>query len=346
MKLTTFLSTILFTLLFIFIFEQAVTADTAIVDGEGIHVRSGPGSEYDSIGNVNEGQSYPLVQQQNDWVEIDYNGESGWVSQEYINIEQTEQEYAEIDSESVETVYNNTHLRSGPSVNDSIIDYVDQGTTLNIVQSEDGWLEVEYEESTAFVHRDFITDTTKIPNNDGFKNKTIVIDAGHGGRDVGAIGTSNTYEKDFAFLTAQELASELTYLGADVHMTRSHDEFISLNSRASYANFVDTDAFISIHYNSVADLPNVTGIETFYYNEKMKPLAESVQQGMIRSSGDEDRGTSYGDFQILRLSLQPSLLLELGFISNKEQEALLSTTGYQKQLVSGILEGLSTHFNR
>ncbi|MFS0751338.1 N-acetylmuramoyl-L-alanine amidase [Oceanobacillus sp. 1P07AA] len=346
MKLTKIITTILFTVLSIFVFEQSVTANTAIVNGEGVNVRSGPGSEYDSIGNVNDGQSYPLVQQQNDWVEIDYNGESGWVSQEYINIERTEQEYDEIDSDSAETMYNNTHLRSGPSVNDAIIEYVDQGTILNIVHSEKEWLEVEYEESTAFVHRDFVTDTTKLPNNDGFKNKTIVIDPGHGGRDVGAIGTSNTYEKDFTFLTAQELASELTYLGADVHLTRSHDEFISLNSRASYTNFVDTDAFISIHYNSVADLPDVTGIETFYYSDQMKPLAESVHQGMVRASGDEDRGISYGDFQILRLSLQPSLLLELGFISNKEQEALLSTNGYQKQLVSGILEGLSKHFNR
>lgn len=176
------------------------------------------------------------------------------------------------------------------------------------------------------------------------RNKTIVIDAGHGGYDVGAVGTTGSYEKDLTYLTAKELESELTILGANVLLTRSRDEFVSLGSRASFSNISNADVFISIHYNSFQEQPEVTGIETFYYYEEYKKLAQHIQEGIIKSTNSRDRGIEQGDLFVLRKNTRPAVLLELGFISNKESETKLKTKAYQKQIVSGIVNGLRTYF--
>lgn len=149
-----------------------------------------------------------------------------------------------------------------------------------------------------------------------------------------------------AFLTAQELTNELSMLGANVRLTRRNDDYIPLNSRISYSNNFDTDVFISLHYNSVPNLPNVTGIESFYYKEANQKLAASIQKKVFHAVQTDDRGTSFGDFLVLRQNLKPAILLELGFISNKAEESRLLTTMYQKKLVSGIIQGLGSYFAR
>lgn len=337
-------NTALFFIMFfsIFLLTEHIHADEAIINVDDLNIRNGPGLEYEKIGQVNSEEVYQILQQQDEWVEIQFNNNTGWVTAEFISI-QTDSNNEKPSADTVAIQYDNTHIRSKPDSGSDIIHFAEKGAVYNVISEQDEWYEIENGDVTGFINKQLIKEDAA-PSSTGFKNKTIVIDAGHGGRDVGAIGANGSYEKDIAYLTAEELASELATLGAEVLLTRPEDEFISLGSRVSYANIMDTDAFISIHYNSVPDLPNVNGTETYYYHEQYEQLADYIQKEIVKETNAQNRGKTYGDFFVIRQTFKPSVLLELGFISNEEKEALLHTNAYQKKIVSGIVNGLGKYF--
>lgn len=330
-------------------FTTAVSAKEAIIKTDNLNVRNGPGIHYDKIDQLHTGDIYPIIQTDNEWVELQLKDRSGWITTEYITITEDSNEAdnakseAVINRKSITIQQDNTQLRNGPSTDNDIIQFVDKGTVFDVVDVDNDWYEVTNEEVTGFVLKQFVERKTTTASN-GLKNKTIVIDAGHGGQDVGAIGASGTFEKDITSKTAQELKQELTMLGAEVILTRMDDEYISLNSRTSLANMARTDAFISIHYNSVPELSDVTGIGTYYYQDQNKKLANLIQQEIIREVDASDRGIAFEDFQVLRQNFKPAVLVELGFISNQGKEELLLTNAYQKKLVSGMVNGLEKYF--
>ena len=319
-----------------------IHADEAIINVDNLNIRNGPGLDYDEIGQVNSDEVFQIVSRQDEWVEIQFKGETGWVTAEYISIRE-ESKNGTPSVSNITIQYENTHIRTEPTTDGDIIHFANKGDTFSVVSLQGDWYEVEKGNITGFINKQLIK-KDKTSSTTGFTNKTIVIDAGHGGRDVGAIGASGSFEKDISYLTAEELAKELTTLGAEVLLTRPEDEFISLGSRVSYANIMDTDAFISIHYNSVPRLPNVSGIETYYYHDQYQQLANYIQKEIIKETGADDRGATYGDFLVIRQNFKPSVLLELGFISNKSKEELLHTNVYQKKIVTGVVNGLRKYF--
>ncbi|MBP2077476.1 N-acetylmuramoyl-L-alanine amidase [Oceanobacillus polygoni] len=328
-----------------------VRAAEVTINASNLNVRSGPGTDYESIGRVDTGQTFSVIEQEDDWVEIKLENETGWIKLEFVTLSEsqsneTEEEESEVDSDmdSIVIQQDNTQLRDGPSTDYAIVHFAEKDTEMEVIASTNNWYEVANDEITGFVLKRLVEPKKNTSNSNVWKDKTIVIDAGHGGRDVGAIGASETYEKDIAYLTAHELEQELLALGANVLLTREEDEFISLASRITYSNIVDTDAFLSIHYNSIPEFPDVSGIETYYYADYAEKLAENIQQGIIEETGDRDRGAHEGDLFVIRHNLKPSVLLELGFISNPEKEAQLQTQVYQQQLVHGILQGLAKNF--
>ncbi|QKY69552.1 N-acetylmuramoyl-L-alanine amidase [Lentibacillus sp. CBA3610] len=239
--------------------------------------------------------------------------------------------------------YDNTHLREGPSTTYEINGYAEKGEEFNVISAEDKWIEITNGQMSGYVFKEFINNQSAYTSS-GLDNKTIVIDAGHGGIDVGAIGASGSYEKDFTYRTMQELEEKLTILGADVILTRGEDRYVSLASRTSLANIVNADAFISIHYNSFSEAPNVTGIGTYYDHEQDAPLAVSVQDGLISKTEAADRKAQEEDYYVIKQTFRPSILVELGFISNPETDQLLQTNRYQQKLISGIVTGLNNYF--
>ncbi|WP_240510195.1 N-acetylmuramoyl-L-alanine amidase [Virgibacillus profundi] len=325
----------------VLLYANQVYADQAVINVDGLNIRSGPGTDYDSIGKANTDDVYQIIQQADEWVEIQFGDQTGWVTTEYLSIKAESNE--DFTEKTITIQHDNTQIRSGPSTDNDIIHFADQGTTYDVISEKGEWYEITKDDFTGFILKQLV-EKDETSSTTGFTNKTIVIDAGHGGRDVGAIGATGSYEKNIAFLTANELAQELSTLGAEVLLTRPEDEFISLGSRVSFANIMDTDAFVSIHYNSVPNLPNVSGIETYYYHEQNQGLANYVQKEIIKETDAENRGTTHGDFFVIRQTLKPSVLLELGFMSNEEKEALLHTTPYQKKLVTGIVNGLGKYF--
>lgn len=326
-----------------------VSAKEAVINTEILNVRSGPGQEFEEITEVHADEVYPIIQQQDDWAEIQLESKSGWITTEYISIQgQSSDKKANKDSKPSSTSkitipYKHTHLRSGPSTEYEIVDFAKKGTTFDVLSETNGWYEVKGEELKGFLNKQFVVDSVK-SDSSGIANKTIVIDPGHGGRDVGAIGASGTFEKNFTYKTSIELKQQLTILGANVLMTRAKDEFISLGSRSSFANVAGTDAFISIHYNSTPALPKVTGIGTYYYHSQNKELASYFQKELIKETNAQDREIAFGDFSVIRQTFKPAVLIELGFLSNKEKEELLQTSAYQKKLVQGMVNGLQKYF--
>lgn len=339
--------------LFIFCFTliPVAQADKAVVITDGLNIRSGPGTDYNRVGQVNTGKELHIISVENDWVEIAFDSGTGWVSSEYVDISSNSSDDS-TDSDpagsngigSIVIQHDNTHLRKGPSTSYDIIGFTNKGEEFNVVGEKENWYEIANDEMYGFVLKNFATGH-KTPSSAGLEDKTIVIDAGHGGRDVGAIGASGTYEKNFTYRTMRELKKELAMLGAEVVMTRERDQFVSLESRTSLANIADTDAFISIHYNSFPQAPEVTGIATYYYHEQSKELARFVQESLINETGANNRKALSEDYHVIKQSFNPSILIELGFISNSVKEQLLETNSYQKQLVSGIITGLTKYLN-
>lgn len=343
-------TTVLFFSILFLAFATLVSADEAIIKTDNLNIRTGPGTNFEKIGQVHTDEVYPIVQQQEGWVEIQLTEGTGWVTNEYINISgnsdskgNDESDMKPASEETITIQHDNTQLREGPSTSYEITDFANEGTEFKVLSENNEWYEITNDEITGYVLKQLVNkeETTSFS---GMNNKTIVIDAGHGGRDVGAIGASGTHEKDFAFKTTQELKQELTALGANVVLTRKSDEFISLGSRTSLPNILDTDAFISIHYNSFPEMPNVTGIGAYFYDDQNEKLAKDVLQGIAKETGARNRGATFGDFHVIRQNFKPSILVELGFISNPEKEQLLQTNAYQKKLVTGLVNGLNQYF--
>ncbi len=189
----------------------------------------------------------------------------------------------------------------------------------------------------------------------GIGGKIIVLDPGHGGSDPGAIGPTGLQEKQVTLPIAEYLKSILEAKGAKVILTRTTDVDVygphasgvdELQARVNVANGNQADAFISIHINSFSN-PNVGGIATYYFDgsDQSKKLASSVQEQIAEHSGfNGDRGIQPGNLYVLRHSLMPSILVELGFISNPKEEGHLKESATQKDFANELAKGLELYF--
>lgn len=178
---------------------------------------------------------------------------------------------------------------------------------------------------------------------------TIVVDAGHGGKDPGGIGVAGVQEKDIALNTSLKLGKLLEAQGATVIYTRSDDTFIELGERADFANRKRADLFISIHAN-IASSEEASGIETWYSagddrGRISASLAEAVNSGMVAETKAVDRGARADQrgLRVLRSTTMPAVLLELGFMSNTAESRRLVQSDYQDKLARGIVSGIRRH---
>ncbi|GGJ64007.1 N-acetylmuramoyl-L-alanine amidase [Anoxybacillus voinovskiensis] len=183
----------------------------------------------------------------------------------------------------------------------------------------------------------------------GLKGKKIIVDAGHGGHDTGAIGPTGLKEKEITLNTALLLKEELEKAGAIVTLTRSTDVFLELFERTAIANNSDYDAFISIHADSYSKTSTGT---TTYYNvttnfngPKSKTLAQYVQQSLVAQLKTPNRGYKEQAFYVNRKNELPSILVELAYVSNPNEEALLKTKAFLQKAAVGIRQGLEQYFN-
>ena len=168
--------------------------------------------------------------------------------------------------------------------------------------------------------------------------KVVIIDAGHGGRDVGG-KYGKVYEKHLALDTAMRIEYYLKKKGYRTVMVRNTDCFVPLSQRAAYSNRFRDAIFISVHYNSTWK-SHVQGLETFYHSSKSKALAEACQQGMLKNSKAANRGVKFARYYVLRHCNHPAILVEGGFLSHSRERSKVMKGTYRDRLARGVVEGV------
>lgn len=186
----------------------------------------------------------------------------------------------------------------------------------------------------------------------------IAIFAGHGGSNPGAVDPiekeqndgiyqDNIYteESDVNLKAAKILEKILTNNGHEVLMARDRDVYISLQNRTHFANDNKADIVISLHANAAANSA-AEGIETLYYptSTNGKKLAKSVQKRMIKASNATDRGIKKRDnLYVLRKTMMPAVLVEMGFLTNPKEEHLLNEREYLYLLMEAVAVGVDDY---
>ena len=171
----------------------------------------------------------------------------------------------------------------------------------------------------------------------------ICIDAGHGGRQPGAVGNYSK-EKDIVLKLALLLRDKLKRFGIEIIMTREGDSDVSLQGRCDIANRNKVDYFISLHANSFSDKTS-NGTETFYYgtSTKGKQLAEVCQKSILDVYNTRNRGVKTGEFYVIKYTNMPSVLLEFAFISNQNEENLLNDVKKQDEVTTSLANNIAKH---
>lgn len=188
---------------------------------------------------------------------------------------------------------------------------------------------------------------------------SICVDAGHGGRDPGAVDgfevtqqdKINTYEKYLNLELALTVGKMLEVIGATVVYTRKTDvdqcdggPYVSakeLGRRCKISDAAKCSLFLSIHHNYVSN-PEAHGTETFVYKKggKAEIFAESIQRCMIKATGLTDRGVKEGNFAVLRETDAPAVLVEVAFISNAQEEILANQPDWRMKVAQAIVDGV------
>jgi N-acetylmuramoyl-L-alanine amidase CwlD len=176
------------------------------------------------------------------------------------------------------------------------------------------------------------------------KHYVVMLDPGHGGSDTGAPGVTGTLEKDVTLSVAQTTRDALTQMGYKVLMTREGDEFVSLAERAAYANSALPFIYVSIHANSVPD-SNISGAMVFHYQGSVEGsrIARYVLRSIVSGTGAGDKGVRIADFYVLREVVVPSVLIEMGFLTNPAEEARLKDAAYQATMGKAIADGIDKY---
>ncbi|MFF2014620.1 N-acetylmuramoyl-L-alanine amidase [Paenibacillus sp. NPDC058177] len=186
-----------------------------------------------------------------------------------------------------------------------------------------------------------ITDIGQTVNKPG-KIYKVVIDPGHGGEDPGATAVNGHFEKEFTLSMSKAIADVLEQdPEIQVELTRTDDTFISTQElyRPKLANELNADLFISIHGNTFDD-STVSGTESFYYHDESLAFAEVIHKHVAQATGFKDRGVKKASYFVLRETHMPAALLELGYLTNPENEGMMWTAAFQQSVAAAIHAGI------
>jgi len=182
------------------------------------------------------------------------------------------------------------------------------------------------------------------------KKYTILIDPGHGGNDKGTQSTDGKInEKDVTLTLAKMVASKLSKQNdIQVTLSRTDDKYVALGDRAIKANNENVDLLVSIHLNAEYGGTSAYGLETYYKKgatDGSDKLADAVQKSIISYIDVRDRGIREDNFQVLRESSMPAILIECGFLTNAEESKKLIDPQYQENLTEGIAQGILSYLD-
>ena len=170
----------------------------------------------------------------------------------------------------------------------------------------------------------------------------ILLDAGHGGRDPGTIGSkTRVQEKEITLAIVRKIEAYLKAQNITVRLTRETDESMPTADRRRMVRQLSAKLLVSIHCNS-SPQPSARGIETYYLYEEGRTLAQTLHQSLVAGTGSPNRGIHQEEFMVLchAFTATPAALLEVGFLSNPREEALLQSDAYQNKIAQAIAQGI------
>lgn len=345
--------------------NEEITADNqefGRVTGTSVNIRQFASTDSEAIGTVYQGAELQILYQDGDWYQVLYMGRVAWIHADYLELIDTASDsLVSAESQSTQEVTvgsSSVNIRTSPSTDAEVLTSANPGESFTYLGSEGDWYEIQLDNDTTGYIASWVVslDTVSTTEQESaeaqvsrtatdISEATIVIDAGHGGRDPGAIATNGAFtEKEIALRTSQLLARRLQDAGANVVMTRDDDSFVSLNNRAVLSESSGADTFISIHYDAM-DTPNsMSGTTTYYYSEAERGLAETVNNYLAQYGPLSNNGVRTGDYFVLRNNRQPSILLELGYLNHDHDITVVNTDSYQATIVEAIYQGLREYF--
>lgn len=338
--------------------QARVTAST-------LNLRLGPSSNEEIIARLLKDQTIFVTGYSKEWLKVNFNGIEGFVNSAYVEMFDSNQQLVSgLASPSYETQAQQSILTwsklGGTKVQATQVENVLQlATSARLVEEID--LVNEAIESIRYAQTESGTTITlllregytAITNNTltafsvtilkkSSSVKRIVIDAGHGGKDPGAVA-NGLEEKEIIFDVSLRVQKLLEEAGYQVLMTRTDDTFIELTDRVEFANKHNADVFVSIHANAATN-NSANGTETFWNTThsgvESKKLAESIQGKLIEKLGTTNRGVKEGNFQVIRNTKMPSVLVELAFLTNKKDAEMMAKDEFRQKSAEAIFEGI------
>lgn len=201
-----------------------------------------------------------------------------------------------------------------------------------------------YYEDNTFIFK--VRKEPQINHKEPLKNLIIAVDAGHGGAECGAIGGGGDREKDINLAISKNLQQELEKRGAKVVMTRTDDNAVSLKDRVKIIRENNASISLSIHANALpdgADPIKTRGTSVYYYHNQAKPLAENILLSMTTQLGTQNDKTRQASLALVRPTNAVSVLIEVAYIINPDDYALLLDKDFQMKCAKTIADGIENY---
>jgi N-acetylmuramoyl-L-alanine amidase CwlD len=222
--------------------------------------------------------------------------------------------------------------------------YIDNGliARVRLMQSgrDEAELMIDFDKPVDVQHKRLADSRALLLSMKRIDRDRVTLDPGHGGDDNGAVGTAGTREKDVTLGIAERLSKVMQRHGMSVQMTRMRDLEILLRPRVDMANRDESDVFVSIHANSMGRHHQIRGIETYYYSDESYPLARAIHQQLVTQLKQPDRGVRKNNFYVVHHTKMPAALVEIGYLSNPQEEALIRDPVYQERAAQAIFDGV------
>lgn len=259
--------------------------------------------------------------------------------------------------------YHTTKTDAAPQFNSNVIkktEWINNGTSQTLrlyLNKTAGFYGIKY-----YYNSDgTLTFSVKERANSAIAGKVIMLDAGHGGNDPGAIGATivgskNVYEATINLALANKMKAKLEALGATVIMTRtSAGQTISLESRVAACRAKNPDIFVAVHCDA-SESQSPSGTTAYYYKSYSYPLAESISKGLVSAYKNKvyatnsamaskvDKGSMFKGFKVTRVEECPAVLIEFGYVTNVVECKALTLDENQNALAQGAVDGIVNYF--
>ncbi|MER2154640.1 MAG: N-acetylmuramoyl-L-alanine amidase [Solibacillus sp.] len=239
-------------------------------------------------------------------------------------------------------------IRESASGTSRSLGQIKRGTLVEVHLVSGSWAKITYNGINGYINKTYL----QLLNQKGpaVKDRIIVLDPGHGGKDPGAV-KKDAREKEIVLKVANLVKQKLEKDGATVKMTRSGDTYPSLEDRVRYAKKENGEIFISLHANAAAK-EAANGTETFYSvtsnaNEKEDlALATAINNEIVKNAKMYNRGVKRADYVVIKGNVMPAVLVELGFITNTADREKLVSDEYVEIFAQSIYNGIVQYYTK